>query len=146
MLFFSDLVARLEEDAAQGKADELLALLREIGAALEAGEKVKVLLCGSIFGGTGASGIPVLSRALRERFAARRDLLEMGAVLMLPYYHVPPAETEDGEEITVSSGQFLDAALDCLLRHGGADPPGGFPTKRGCTTRCSCWACPRRTL
>ena len=59
VLFFSDLVARLEEDAAQGKADELLALLREIGAALEAGEKVKVLLCGSIFGGTGAAGIPV---------------------------------------------------------------------------------------
>ena len=29
VLFFSDLVARLEEDAAQGKADELLALLRD---------------------------------------------------------------------------------------------------------------------
>ena len=132
VLFFSDLVARLEEDAAQGKADELLALLREIGAALEAGEKVKVLLCGSIFGGTGAAGIPVLSRALRERFAARRDLLEMGAVLMLPYYHVPPAETEDGEEITVSSGQFLVKArtalsyygMEGLIRQGLSDEKG----------------------
>ena len=132
VLFFSDLVARLEEDAAQGKTDQLLALLREIGAALEAGEKVKMLLCGSIFGGTGASGIPVLSRALRERFAARREQLEMGAALMLPYYHVPPAEGVAEEEITVSSGQFLVKArtalsyygMEGLIRQGLSDEKG----------------------
>lgn len=132
VLFFTDLVSRLEEDAAQGKTDELLALLREMDAALEAGEKVKVLLCGSIFGGTGASGIPVFSLALRQRFAARRDQLEMGAVLMLPYYHVPPAETADGEEITVTSGQFLVKArtalsyygMEGLIRQGLSDEKG----------------------
>ena len=117
VLFFSDLVARLEENAAQGKADELMELLEEIRAALESGERVKVLLCGSIFGGTGAAGIPVLSRTLRERFAPWRDQLEMGAALMLPYYHVPPAEAGE-EEITVTSDQFLVKAKTALSYYG----------------------------
>ena len=38
-------------------------------ADLDRGETVQVLLTGSIFGGTGASGIPAVSRYLRRRFA-----------------------------------------------------------------------------
>ena len=117
VLFFADLTAHLDESAAQGKADELALLLKDMEQALAAGEKVKVLLCGSIFGGTGASGIPVLSRLVRERFAAHRDQVELGAVLMLPYYDVPGAAGEDGG-ITVRSDQFLMKARTALSYYG----------------------------
>lgn len=90
VLFFADLLGALEDMRAQGQPDELNAMVDRMRADLDRGETVQVLLTGSIFGGTGASGIPAVSRYLRHRFAGDTDRFVMGAVLMLPYYRVPP--------------------------------------------------------
>ena len=61
-------------------AEEKAALLTDMQCALEAGEKVRVLLCGAADGGTGTAGVTLLARLLRERVAAA----EIGALLILP--------------------------------------------------------------
>jgi hypothetical protein len=54
------------------------------------GKHVRFFLCGSLHGGTGASGMPVLSKFLHDRKLAKQlDNWEIGGCLMAPYC-VPP--------------------------------------------------------
>ncbi len=115
VLFFADLLEGLDEAERAGQPDEMLALLREMQSDLDRGETVHVALAGSIFGGTGASGVPSISRFLRKRFPS--DQFVLGAVLMLPYYSVPEAADADGG-IVVSSAAFLDKARTALQYYG----------------------------
>ena len=94
----------------------MTALLARIRRELDAGETVRVILCGSIFGGTGASGIPSISRFLRKRFRDANFVL--GAVLMLPYYKVPASSQDEELEIVVKSSTFLDKARTALQYYG----------------------------
>ena len=134
VLFFADLLGALEDMRAQGQPDELNAMVDRMRADLDRGETVQVLLTGSIFGGTGASGIPAVSRYLRHRFAGDTDRFVMGAVLMLPYYRVPPAGVDTEREIAVSSDEFLDKArtalqyygMEGMIRDGEQDENGVF--------------------
>lgn len=64
-------------DDAMGQA------LTDIQSALDAGEEVRVVLAGSLCGGTGAAGIESVSAFLNARFG-QDDNFRMGAVLMLP--------------------------------------------------------------
>ncbi|HPS81767.1 MAG TPA: hypothetical protein PLP25_07915, partial [Candidatus Limiplasma sp.] len=118
VLFFADLLNNLDALAAEGQPDEMVTLLKTIRAELDAGETVSVMLAGSIFGGTGASGIPSISRFLRERFRDRADRFVLSAVLMLPYYEVPPATADETMEIVVKSSAFLDKARTALQYYG----------------------------
>ncbi len=134
VLFFTDLLGSLEERRKRGEPDELNDLIDRMEADVARSEPVSLLLCGSIFGGTGASGIPALSRYLRGRFAAHNELFTMGAMLMLPYYTVPPADVDESREIAVNGDTFLDKArtalqyygMDGMLRAGEDDPNGVF--------------------
>lgn len=151
VLFFADLLSSLDEKRALGQPDEMLDLLSLMRAEMEAGETVKVILCGSIFGGTGASGIPAVSQFLRKHFHAFTDLFELGAVLMLPYYKVPPASKNEELEIVVKSSAFLDKArtalqyygMEGMIRNGENDSDGvydalyllGLPPEMFVTTR-----------
>ena len=134
VLFFADLLGALEDMRAQGQPDELNAMVDRMRADLDRGETVQVLLTGSIFGGTGASGIPAVSKYLRRRFAGDTDRFVMGAVLMLPYYRVPPADADVEREIAVSSDEFLDKArtalqyygMEGMVRNGAEDASGIF--------------------
>lgn len=134
VLFFADLLGALEDMRAQGQPDELNAMVDRMRADLDRGDTVQVLLTGSIFGGTGASGIPAVSRYLRHRFAGDTDRFVMGAVLMLPYYRVPPAGVDTEREIAVSSDEFLDKArtalqyygMEGMVRNGAEDASGIF--------------------
>lgn len=155
VLFFADILKELEENEKRGQPDEMLTFIRRMEADISRGESVKLMLCGSIFGGTGASGIPALSRYLRERFRARSELFELGAMLMLPYYKVPPSSVNEELEIVVKSSTFLDKARTALqyygmaglIRQSEADqsgvfdalymlglPPEGFVTARNYST------------
>ncbi len=51
-------------------------------------KEVKVMLFGSIFGGTGASGFPTIARLLHDEFKAFKnpEKFQIGGVLMLPYF------------------------------------------------------------
>ena len=54
--------------------------------------QIKILLCGSVFGGTGASGLPVIARLLNDFYTgqgggnAQRNNLTLGSLLILPYF------------------------------------------------------------
>ena len=134
VLFFHDLLNSLDDLRREGQPDEMNRLLDQIQAELDRDEPVKLILCGSIFGGTGASGIPAVARFLRKRFAARSDRFEMGALLMLPYYRVPASLADEDTEIVVKSDDFLDKArtalqyygMEGMIRDGEQDENGVF--------------------
>ena len=72
-------------------------LLEEIDNAID-NSQIKILLCGSVFGGTGASGLPVIARLLDDFYKGKakssvggdsltqRNNLTLGSLLILPYF------------------------------------------------------------
>ncbi len=49
------------------------------------GEMVKIFFCGSIFGGTGASGFPTIARLIRNELKEFKNV-KLGGSLILPYF------------------------------------------------------------
>lgn len=151
VLFFADLLSELPAAAASGQPDEMLRFMGRMQEEMDRGERVKVILCGSIFGGTGASGIPSISQHLRRYFARYSSLFELGSVLMLPYYKVPASSQSEEMEIVVKSSTFLDKArtalqyygMESMIREGEEDEDGiydavyllGLPPEAFVTTR-----------
>ncbi len=91
-------------------------LIQEIKRAAGSGNNPRVLLCGSIFGGTGASGIPTIARLLSNKFEKEgiRSSVRLGGLFLLPYFSftVPPGANTNG--IFATADQFLlntEAAL-----------------------------------
>jgi hypothetical protein len=69
--------------------------LKEKINARSAQGNVRTLLAGSVFGGSGASGVPTLVRLLRDEFAGKVANLKMGLVLFLPFFQFRPVKDED---------------------------------------------------
>jgi len=89
-------------------------LIRQVETDLRLGGFPKIFLCGSIFGGTGASGFPTIGRLIANRLEniEGRDRVKLGGLLMLPYFQfeVP----SDYKRICAKPEQFLlntEAAL-----------------------------------
>ena len=59
------------------------------------GGDVKIFLAGSVFGGTGAAGIPTVARLLRNDLDKYEKRVSLGCGLILPYFNftVPEDET-----------------------------------------------------
>jgi hypothetical protein len=81
-------------------------LWQNIEGDLGEGEEVKVILFGSIFGGTGASGLPTIARILKNKFGAfeHPEKIKLSAVLMLPYFSFERVQTD---EMKADSHDFL---------------------------------------
>lgn len=83
--------ARAESRRSDPFWQEVFGLIRQA----EGGETVRLVLAGSVFGGTGAAGFPTLARLIR-RFIQEENIglnFAMGGVLMLPYFRFdPPAD------------------------------------------------------
>lgn len=79
---------------------------QSIQADLGAGEDVRVILFGSIFGGTGASGLPTIARILQNKFQNFPDnsKIKLSSVLMLPYFSFEGVKTD---EMKADSHDFL---------------------------------------
>lgn len=71
--------AGLLHHAAEDPRDALTQLTAQMNEALNAGEEVRVVLCGSVTGGTGAAGLTLLARHVQEKTAGRARI---GAVLL----------------------------------------------------------------
>ena len=71
------------------------------------GATAKIFLAGSVFGGTGAAGMPTISRLLHSKFSTY-DRVAIGGALVLPYFSfaTPTQEQTDGQ-IYASSENFL---------------------------------------
>jgi hypothetical protein len=70
------------------------------------GKEARIMLFGSIFGGTGASGFPTVARILRNKFEKRHkeNKIRIGGALMLPYFSFDTVQTD---EMKADSQDFL---------------------------------------
>lgn len=70
----------------------------------------KIFLAGSVFGGTGAAGLPTIARLLREIFASHINdgSVRIGGALLLPYFSFSPTEQEaEASGLFASAENFL---------------------------------------
>ncbi|MBC8031146.1 MAG: hypothetical protein H7Z16_13610 [Pyrinomonadaceae bacterium] len=88
-----------------GGEEPWASLRDQIGLDVGAGEGAKVMLFGSIFGGTGASGVPTIGRLVKNEFSSKlADRFQLGSVLMLPYFSFDPVKKE---RMRVDADTFL---------------------------------------
>ena len=79
------------------------------------GQDVRLFLVGSVFGGTGASGLPVIARLLRNHIEAVQvqDRVRLGGALLLPYFAFPPPISRDTDNAALSRA-FLAKSQESL--------------------------------
>jgi hypothetical protein len=84
-------------------------LIQKIDLDIGSGKSPKVFLCGSIFGGTGASGFPTVGRLLDNLLQEKRirDKVSLGGLLMLPYFQFDPSQDEIPGDIYAKPENFL---------------------------------------
>jgi hypothetical protein len=73
---------------------------QDVGASQDA----KIILVGSIFGGTGAAGLPTIARLIRNEFGKDVARAKIGGVLVLPYFSF---DTVTDEGMRADSENFL---------------------------------------
>jgi hypothetical protein len=91
-------------------------IISQIQADVGAGKPVKIFLCGSIFGGTGASGLPTIGKLIANKLKKVniRDRVKIGCLFILPYFNFSPPAGEDPKAVYAQSDLFLlntEAAL-----------------------------------
>lgn len=102
--------AGLLDEAAQSPEDALNAMVAEMCGAADRGEEVRVVLAGSVCGGTGAAGLPLLARHIQEQTQGR---VRLGAVLLAASGdHEDPARAK--EALTAFAGEEACDAV-CVL-------------------------------
>lgn len=102
--------AGLLHEAEQNPDDPLSCLMDDMTAACREGEEVRVVLTGSVCGGTGAAGIAALTRYIRQRTENRAHI---GAVVLGPV-----ADEQDAAAAHEAIAAFADEQLletMCLL-------------------------------
>ncbi|WP_373529580.1 tubulin-like doman-containing protein [Nostoc sp.] len=91
-------------------------IINQIQGDVGAGKQVKIFLCGSIFGGTGASGLPTIGRLIANKLkkSSIRDRVKIACLFVLPYFNFSPEAGEDPNEVYAQADLFLlntEAAL-----------------------------------
>lgn len=96
--------------------------LEDIKNDLKSGETVKVVLVGSVFGGTGASGLPSIMKLIDASCDENRERLHCYGVLVTPYFEVPLPNDEEGQRnLVINSDNFYRntrTALEYYREHG----------------------------
>lgn len=93
-------------------------LIESINADAGSGGHPKIMLFGSMFGGTGASGLPTLGRLLAEKLSRTKvgGRVPVGCSFLLPYFSFTPSgEVGDGE-VFARADQFL-LSTEAALRY-----------------------------
>lgn len=103
-----------------GEEEPWATLRDQIKLDVSAKEGAKVMLFGSIFGGTGASGVPTIARLVNNEFAPqmKRDRFKIGSVLMLPYFSFDPVRQE---RMRVDADTFLLSTQTALNYYHNQD-------------------------
>jgi hypothetical protein len=93
------------------------------------GTRPKVFLCGSIFGGTGASGLPTIGRLIHNKLEALkvREKVDLGCLFVLPYFGFTPELGDSSEKVYARSEQFL-LNTEAALRYYGSQAQETFDT------------------
>jgi len=96
---------------------------------VRSGLKVRIFLVASIFGGTGASGMPILARKLWERVKNmdNGDSFKVGGCMMLPYFSFPQVR---GDGAFMNSSDFLGQTQGALKYYHHLFRAESFAQKR----------------
>jgi len=91
-------------------------LIKQLKSDVAGGKTPGIFLCGSIFGGTGASGLPTIGRLIANKLSEEniRDGVRISCLFVLPYFGFAPPKGEDPDGVYARSEQFLlntEAAL-----------------------------------
>lgn len=81
-------------------------LIQRIQSDAGKGDRAHIILIGSIFGGTGASGLPTIGRLLTNRLVELniRSSVQIGVIFLLPYFQFLPGEQV--QEVYARADQF----------------------------------------
>jgi len=71
----------------------------------DSNDTAKIFIAGSVFGGTGAAGLPTISRLLRTQAEEEGYRISIGGALILPYFDFTPEGSSD--ELFARSEEFL---------------------------------------
>lgn len=132
--------------------------LKVVSVAQKDMKKIKIFIIGSIFGGTGASSLPTISRYLRKKLFGNSDnklvgeQLQIGGCMVLPYFSFSRDDLTDKlfyeNDIEIEADKFAtktQAALEYykyidgdanhnifdnlyIIGHDGADIRGAYET------------------
>lgn len=124
-----DIAARLGEGKNVKEQDEDFG--RFLDLLMRAGENAKVFVFGSVFGGTGASSIPVIPRALKDAIplkiknGALHDETKFGSTLLTEYFEFKPPTEEDRstqEDAIIADASFFTLNSQAALSFYDSDP------------------------
>jgi len=77
------------------------------------GEPARIFLCGSVFGGTGASGIPTIAKLIRSELAKTKNVdFSIGGSLVLPYFSYEG--TPEDEDLHARANSFVPNTQSAL--------------------------------
>lgn len=90
--------------------------LKKIDEQLKNNKEVSIALVGSIFGGTGAAGIPTLHKLIFNRLKDNPNLakLNLGGIFLTPYFKVGEKCMENSENIPVHMEEFYFNTYEAL--------------------------------
>lgn len=102
-------------------------LINEVHSDVTTHGSAQIFLAGSIFGGTGAAGLPTIVRLLRNTFAPNvaNGTVRIGGVLLLPYFSFSPTqEVIDEGKLFAYSDNFLTNTKAALRYYANTSGSG----------------------
>lgn len=99
------------------KHPEFDACLNRIDQELFNDQDVRIALVGSVFGGTGAAGLPTIYKLIKERLKQNPHLksrLHIGGILLVPYFKVNGTYKNDKENIPIEMEEFYFNTYEAL--------------------------------
>lgn len=103
----------------------LFEMVESIRADLKS-DVVRVFIFGSVFGGTGAAGLPTIPELLRKRFRRNGDdrKLRFGCAMMTPYFTFEKAQAASSAGGPAPDSDIHQVATQAALLHYAGVPPG----------------------
>ena len=125
----SAIMSRLElKDLSSGKNTVWGRIFDDIHTEVNNGDEVAVHLFGSVFGGTGASGVPTLAKMMHMQLQQLgiRDRVHINATPLLPYFGF--SKPEDGDHTVFAETRFFGLNTQAALQYLTEHSPGVFDT------------------
>lgn len=86
--------AQINHDAPGGQTNALVRFFQRIRSAAQ-GDGARVVVVGSLFGGTGASALPAIPPLIREAFGDVAGGIDMASLQLAPYFSFDPGGEND---------------------------------------------------
>lgn len=98
------------------KEPEFMQCLDKINRQLSDDTEVAITLVGSVFGGTGAAGIPTILKLIRSELKdnVNYQKLSIGGVFLEPYFKTLGSKGEESENITIAMEEFYFNTYEAL--------------------------------